>query len=129
MELWHPVAAAVEYRHRVDYSANRSTHLPWSGYSSTRNRNFIPSAIRKQYSSDQLASVVDNPFQPLFSGPNAIFNEPDSIYNNPQIPQLNLLRPYPQFDGSFEGLPALEATSWYHSAQLRFERKSGFITF
>jgi hypothetical protein len=113
----------------VDYSANRSTHLPWNGYSSTRNRNFIPSAIRKQYTSDQLNSLVDNPFLPMFSGPNAIFNEPDSIYNNAQIPLINLLRPYPQFDGSFEGLPALVATSWYHSMQLRFERKAGFITF
>ena len=31
----------------VDYSANRSTHLPWAGANvSTRNRNFIPSSVR-----------------------------------------------------------------------------------
>ena len=32
----------------VDYSANRSTHLPWAGAGgiSTRNRNFLPSSIR-----------------------------------------------------------------------------------
>src|SRR3989454_12591117 len=38
----------------VDYSANRSTHLPWAGAGgpvngvSTRNRNFLPSSIRNQ---------------------------------------------------------------------------------
>src|SRR5947199_10637756 len=32
----------------VDYSANRSTHLPWAGAGgiSTRNRHFFPSATR-----------------------------------------------------------------------------------
>ncbi len=43
--------------------------------------------------------------QPFFTGPNAIFNEPDSRYNDAQIPLINLLRPYPQFDGNFTGLP------------------------
>jgi len=113
----------------IDYSANRSTHLPWSGYSATRNRNFISSAIRRQYTSDELSALVNNPFQPLFSGPNAIFNEPESIYNNAQISLINLLRPYPQFDGAFTGRPLLVATSWYNSMQLRFERRAGFLTF
>ena len=31
----------------ADYSANRSTHLPWGSFAAgTRNRNFIPSDIR-----------------------------------------------------------------------------------
>jgi len=72
---------------------------------------------------------VNNPFQPLFSGPDAIFNEPESIYSNAQIPLLNVLRPYPQFDGPFTGRPLLAATSWYNSMQLRFERRAGFVTF
>ncbi len=119
----------------VDYSANRSTHLPWGGAGgicgcgvTTRNRNFIPSAIRRQYNTEalynQLHSTVANPFQPLFSGPNAIFNEPDSQYNNAQIPLINLLRPYPQFDGPFEGLPLLVASSYYNALQVRFEKRA-----
>ena len=40
----------------IDYSANRSTHLPWGGYNSTSNRNFIPSAMRRQYTSDELST-------------------------------------------------------------------------
>jgi hypothetical protein len=110
----------------VDYSANRSTHLPWGSFAAgTRNRNFIPTDVRVNYTTHQLNSLVANPFQPLFAGPNAIFNEPDSRYNDPQIPLVNLLRPYPQFDGSFTGLPLQTALSRYDSMQVRFEKRSG----
>ncbi len=109
----------------INYSANRSTHLPWGGYNSTSNRNFIPSGVRQQYTSDQLAGLVDNPFQGLFSGPGAIFNVPESRYSDPQLPLINLLRPYPQFDGFFEGLPKLIASSWYNSLQVIFQKREG----
>ena len=109
----------------ADYSANRSTHLPWGSWGFTRNRNFIPTSIRSQYTSDELSSLVPNPFLSLFTGPSAIFNEPDSIYNNSTIPLLNLLRPYPQFDGEFDGLPLLAANSRYNSLQVRFEKNAG----
>jgi hypothetical protein len=109
----------------INYSASRSTHLPWGGYSSTSNRNFIPSAVRRQYGSEDLASLVSNPFQSLFTGPNAIFNEPESRYSDDQLPLLNLLRPYPQFDGAFEGLPRLIATSSYNALQVLFQKRGG----
>jgi hypothetical protein len=110
----------------VDYSANRSTHLPWGSFAAgTRNRNFIPTDLRVNYTTHQLNSLVPNPFQALFAGPNAIFNEPDSRYNDAQIPLINLLRPYPQFDGSFTGLPLQAALSRYDSMQVRFEKRSG----
>ncbi len=125
----------------ADYSANHSTHLPWGGAGgicgcgvSTRDRNFIPSSIRRQYNTqdlyNQLHNTVNNPFQPMFSGPNATFNEPDSLYVNDQIPLINLLRPYPQFDGNFEGLPLLEAESFYNALQIRFQKRaSHYISF
>lgn len=114
----------------ADYSANRSVHLPWGSWGFTRNRNYISSDIRSQYTSGQLSTLVPNPFQPLFSGPNARFNEPDSIYNNPTIPLINLLRPYPQFDGEFDGLPLLAATSRYDSLQIGFAKREGkYFTF
>ena len=106
----------------VDYSASRSTHLPWGGF---RNHNFIPTSVERNYTSDDLGAPVTNPFQPLFAGPNAIFNEPTSRYNDAQIPLGNLLSLYPQYDGSFQGLPILVATSRYNSMQLRFEKRSG----
>ncbi|HZR67148.1 MAG TPA: carboxypeptidase-like regulatory domain-containing protein [Terriglobales bacterium] len=129
----------------VDYSANRSTHLPFGGYSSTRNRDFISSALLAKLRndpnflaiggtgdpSDSLATPVTNPFCSLFGGSGcafnagpAIFNEPDSQYGNPTLPLVNLLRPYPQFDGDFEGLPRLVANSWYNSMQIRFQKRT-----
>jgi len=110
----------------VDYSANRSTHLSWGSFAAgTRNRNFIPTDIRQNYTTAQLNAEVANPFQPFFVGPNAIFNEPDSRYNDPTIPLINLLRPFPQFDGAFDGFPLFAANSRYDSMQLRFEKRSG----
>ena len=142
----------------IDYSANRSTHLPWAGAGgiSTRDRNFLSSGVRNALVStlnpthdpndnsvsNYLNNQVSNPFQCFFttvtSAPSycpaaPIFNAADvtdSIYVNNTIPQLNLLRPYPQFDGAFEGLPKLIATSWYNSMQIRFQKRaSHYISF
>ncbi|MGB7438536.1 MAG: carboxypeptidase regulatory-like domain-containing protein [Candidatus Acidiferrum sp.] len=124
----------------IDYSANRSNHLPWGGYNSTRNRNFIPSNLLAQISSqlhaqdpncdedscvsNYLNQPVNNPFYSLFNGPTAIFNEPASAYTLPTVPLLNLLRPYPQFNGTFQGLPNFGANSWYNSMQIRFQKRA-----
>ena len=149
----------------VDYSANRSTHLPWAGAGgiSTRNRNFLPSPIRAQlvqaandptinppgpnydptWVTDYLNTEVPNPFQCFFTasaaltGPwcpaSPIFNAADVVdsrYVDDTIPQQLLLEPYPQFDGGFEGLPTLNANSWYHSLQIRFQKRaSHYISF
>src|SRR5215472_9360156 len=83
----------------IDYSANRSTHLPWAG---TNNRDFIPSALLAQISaavtptdstcqadscvSNFLQTQVGNPFSAMFNTPCApsatkpCFNEPNSNY-------------------------------------------------
>jgi len=134
----------------VDYSASRSTHLPYSSFSGTANRNFLSSALREQISAAQhaldpncdqdgcvtnfLNQLVANPFQYLFTTvagqPAPIFSEPESIYNDQQIPLLNLVRPYPQFDGAFSGLTRLSASAWYNSLQVRFEKKpSHYVSF
>jgi hypothetical protein len=105
----------------ADYSANRSTHLPWGG--ATRNRDTLPTAARNLCDSTCQSSLVPNPFQAMFTGPNAVFNQPDSIYNNPTIPLGNLLRRFPQFDGDFEGLPLLAASSWYNGLLVRFQKR------
>ena len=128
----------------VDYSASRSTHLPFSSFSGTANRNFLPSSIRQQIvngnesdcnslglgPSDCLNMQVSNPFQPLFAGPNAIFNEPTSIYNDDTIPLINLLRPFPQFDGPFSGLTRLTSEAYYNSLQIRFQKRANhYVSF
>jgi hypothetical protein len=54
----------------------------------------------------------------------------DSRYLDAEIPQYLLLEPFPQFDGGFEGLPTLNANSWYHSLQIRFQKRaSHYISF
>ena len=124
----------------VDYSANRSTHLPWSG---TNNRDFMSSALLAKVaaavtptdptcSADScvtglLNSQVANPFYARFSASCTTppcFNEPDSIYSDPQIALGYLLNPYPQFTGDFEGLMLEEASSWYHAMQVRFQKRT-----
>ncbi len=104
----------------VAYSANRSTHLP-EAY--VRSRNYISTADRVKYGSSGLYQVVDNPFYPLFVGPNAIFNEPGSIYAQPQTQRINLLRPYPQFPGVFEGYAQFVGNSIYNSMQIKYEKR------
>src|SRR5205823_1257292 len=130
----------------VDYSASRSTHLPYSSFSGTANRNFLPSSIRAELVqqlnpthdpdnkdvSTFLNSLSPNPFFDLFdaTNPNHIFNEPTSIYNDTQIPTINLLRPFPQFDGPFSGLTRLSAESFYNSLQIRFQKRpSHYVSF
>jgi hypothetical protein len=142
----------------VDYSANRSTHLPWAGTGSpaggptTRDRNFLSTAMRNLAVSlapggdvtGFLNSEVPNPFQCFFTTPAAmnqgswcpsspIFNASDVVdsrYLDDTIPLINLLRPYPQYDGNFEGLPKLIANSWYNSLQIRFQKRaSHYISF
>jgi len=106
----------------ADYSANRSTHLPWGG--ATRNRDTLPTAARNLCDSTCQSSLVPNPFLGMFTGANAVFNEPDSLYNNPTIPEGNLLRRFPQFDGDFEGLPLIAASSWYDGLLVRFQKRT-----
>jgi hypothetical protein len=109
----------------VNYSASRATHLPWNY--STENRNIISRANREAYGTAGLNAQVPNPFQYLFTQvpgkPAPIFNEPDSIYNFATVPQIDLLRPYPQFPGSFSGFPLFVANSNYESMQVRFEKR------
>jgi hypothetical protein len=129
----------------VDYVANRSTHLPWSG---TNNRAFISSNFLSQIStalhrqngfnnceenscvSNFLQNPVYNPFFPIFNTPCTpqppapCFNQPDSGYTANQLPLQTLLNPYPQFSGDFEGLMIEEASSWYNAMQIRFQKRA-----
>jgi hypothetical protein len=108
----------------VNYSANRSTHLPWD--KSLRSQDFVSVADRVKWGTGGLNQQVANPFQYLFvqlpGMPAPIFNEPTSNYNNAQISRLNILRPYPQFEALY-GYTPFTAASLYNSLQVRFEKR------
>jgi hypothetical protein len=112
----------------VNYSANHSTHLPWNY--STENRNYISAANRLAYGTTGLYNNVPNPFQYLFTQlpgqPAPVINDSNSTYNFSTIPQIDLLRPYPQFTGSFTGFPEFVANSNYESLQVRFEKRLAY---
>ncbi|HZC24751.1 MAG TPA: TonB-dependent receptor, partial [Candidatus Binatia bacterium] len=127
----------------VDYSANRSTHLPWAG---TNNRSFMMSALLAQVTaavtptdstciqdgcvSNFLQTPIGNPFYSMFNTPctptasNPCFNEPNSNFGNSTLPLQTLLNQYPQFNGDFEGLMLEEASSWYNALQIRFQKRT-----
>ena len=104
----------------VSYAANRATHLVLAD---VNNRNFLPEAAKQQNSLQDLGTNVPNPFQYLFVGPKAIFSEPTSLYNNATIPRDWLLRPYPQFQGTFAGSNPMWGTSTYNALQIKLERR------
>ncbi len=127
----------------VDYSANRSTHLPWAG---TNNRAFITSNLLAQITaavtptdamcsqdscvSNFLQTQVGNPFYSMFNAPctstasHPCFNEPNSNYGQTTLPLGTLLNQYPQFNGDFEALMLEEASSWYNALQVRFQKRT-----
>lgn len=134
----------------ADYSGSQSRHLPYSSGAGTGNKNILPSSIRNKIVADSntcfatdpdpandcntptntLAGLVNNPFLSLFQGPSAIFDEPTSLYNNAQIPLINVLRPFPQFDGEFSSLALLAASASYNSLQMRFQKHaSHYLSF
>lgn len=116
----------------VNYSANRSTHLPYDktlrsqNYLSAANRTGCdpgdPSICGTQYLNQQ----VPNPFQYLFvqmpGQPAPLFNEPTSQYNNPEIPRLLTLLPHPQFPALY-GYTPFAASATYNALQVRFEKR------
>lgn len=105
----------------VNYVGSRSTHLPWGR--STKNQNWVSAANRAKYGTVGLNQLVANPFQYLFQGPNAIFNEPDSTYNDPTIYLVDTLTQHPQFPSDFFSYPDFAASARYNALQVRFEKR------
>jgi hypothetical protein len=126
---------AKNYLIEVNYSANRSTHLPWD--KTLRSRDFVsatnrvkcdptdPTVCGTAYLNEQVA----NPFQYLFTqvpgSPAPIFDVPTSIYNQSQIPRAIILEPYPQFQALY-GYTLFASQAFYNSLQVRFEKRYSY---
>lgn len=99
----------------LSYIGKKGTHLYFSG---ANYINHLGPQI-ESYNSDQinaLTNYVDNPFY-------GIITDPTSILSSPQIQELNLELPYPQFPGgvSTEAWPI--ANSIYHGMQVVIEKQ------
>lgn len=100
----------------INYVGNRGTHIEI-----TRNLNATPqrylsrSPVRDQQTIDYLSANVPNPFYQLLPATAT----PALRGNN--IARERLLRPYPQFDSV--NTTTNEGYSWYHSLQLRLEKR------
>ena len=119
----------------VNYSANRSTHLPYDktlrsqNYVSAANRTGCDPADPSICGTAYLNEQVPNPFQYLFvqlpGQPAPIFNEPLSEYNGDTIPRLYTLLPHPQFPALY-GYTPFAASATYNSLQVRFEKRYSY---
>lgn len=105
---WHVVLNTV-------YVGKKGTHLYFSG---ANYINHLGPQI-EGYSLDQinnLTNMVDNPFY-------GIITDPNSVLSAPQIQELNLELPYPQFPGGVTTDAWPIANSTYHSLQLTAEKR------
>jgi hypothetical protein len=97
----------------ISYVGNRGTRMQV-----TRDLNPVParylsvSPVRDQETINYLGAQVANPFYPLL---------PQTSLAGTTVPRSQLLRPYPHFSGvsTTENI----GYSWYHSLQVRLERR------
>ncbi|HUN86290.1 MAG TPA: TonB-dependent receptor [Terracidiphilus sp.] len=99
----------------VIYAGKKGTHLYFSG---ANYINHLGPEV-EGYSADQinnLTNMVDNPFY-------GIITDPNSYLSSPQIQELYLELPYPQFPGGVTTDAWPIANSTYHSLQLVAEKR------
>src|SRR6185503_5436496 len=97
----------------ASYVGNRGTRMRvGKDYNAVPAQYLSTSPFRDQAAIDFLAGTVANPFAGLL---------PKTSMNNPTIGRSQLLRPYPQYSGlsTNENI----GYSWYHSMQLRLEKR------
>ncbi len=106
------------------YSAGFQHELPWrvlidASYVGSRTRSLQSSKGINEVSADQLRlgtallTAVPNPFRGLLPG---------TAYNGATVPQQQLLRPFPQFEGITQDRHTI-GRSWFDSFQLRVEKR------
>lgn len=97
------------------YAGKKGTHLYFSG---ANYINHLGPEV-EGYSLAQinnLTNLVDNPFY-------GIIKDPNSYLSAPQVQELNLVLPYPQFPGGVTTDAWPIANSSYHSLQLMAEKR------
>ncbi|HEU4389772.1 MAG TPA: hypothetical protein VFV34_18345, partial [Blastocatellia bacterium] len=100
----------------ASYIGNRGTHIEVSrNINATPNQYLSTSPIRDQARIDYLSKAVPNPFFNLMPA------TASSTFRSSTIARERLLRPFPEFDAV--NTTTNEGYSWYHSLQLRVDRR------
>lgn len=95
------------------YVGNRGTHLEYSRDTGATPLNYLSrSPVRDQAAVDFLSTNVANPFYPLLPGTGLA---------GTTVARSQLLSPYPHFTGVAS--TTYNGFSWYHSAQIKAERR------
>ena len=97
------------------YVGKKGTHLYYSGDNYINHLGPFVEGLDAN-GLNQLTTMVNNPFY-------GINTDPGSILSQPQIPQLNLELPWPQFPGGVTIEPPPIANSEYHAMQLTAEKR------
>jgi hypothetical protein len=106
-----------ELPHRVvldaSYVGNRGTHLATSrNLDAFPNRYLSTSPVRDVTTINYWSANVPNPFYPLLPG---------TSLSSTTVARSQLIVPYPQFTGA--SVDTNEGYSWYHSLQVKVERR------
>ncbi len=102
----------------AQYIGKKGTHLPFSGNNQLDFLGpWIESASPTQI--NNLLTYVNNPFSSQNGGP---ISDPNSVLSSPQIQELQLQLPYPQFTGVSTDVQ-MDANSTYHALQLSAEKE------
>ncbi len=98
------------------YVGNRGTHVEMSrNLNATPNKYLSTSPTRDQAKINYLSTNLPNPFAGLMP------SSASSTFRSANISRERLLRPYPQFDSVTSSNN--DGYTWYHSAQLRLEKR------
>lgn len=97
----------------VSYVGNRGTRMQvGTDLNPTPRQYYSTLPVRDQAAIDLLSAAVSNPFYPLL---------PKTGLASTTVARSQLLKPYPQFTGVSAATNS--GYSWYHSMQMRFERR------
>jgi hypothetical protein len=99
----------------VNYVGKKGTHLYLGGF---RENNLLPASAIKGLAPDQIGDLANTLVANPFFG---YITDPLSPLSGDQVPEYQLLLPYPQFT-SFAGDSPPIASSTYHAAQFRVEK-------
>ncbi|HKT12559.1 MAG TPA: TonB-dependent receptor [Terriglobia bacterium] len=98
----------------LNYVGTKGTHLYFNG---AGNINYLGPSVEKM-APNAIGNLANNYVANPFYG---LITDPTSSLSGTEVPEYQLLRPYPQFTGVFAAFPP-RGNSSYHAFQLRLQK-------